>query len=155
MFKFCALLSSIVVITGCTMRQAQLAPAHQVVDRRHPIAMRVHGKYVDEDSPLKYTVHFKNHGREVLSFDYTLAKERGVPHIDREGPNSGLVNNLYPGAEIEVPNPFEKRAVKVTFGKVTYGKKAPAELDALYRPPTSLVAQESASVLPAEDALPR
>lgn len=118
--------------------------------------MRVHTKVVDEDSPLEYSLRFRNRGKEVVSFDYTIADRRGVPHIDREGPNSGMVANLYPGAEIDMPNPPKRRNVYLSYGKMTFGKRTQAELDALYHPSTSLVAsQEIAGVLPSEDALPR
>jgi len=122
----------------------------------NPVIMRVHTKVVDEDSPLEYSLRFRNTGKQVVSFDYTVADKPGVPHVDREGPNSGMVSNLYPGAEIDLPNPPKKRRVYLSYGKLTYGKRTSAELDAMYRPRTSLVAsQDTAGVLPSEDALPR
>ena len=118
--------------------------------------MRVHTRVIDEDSPLEYTLRFRNRGKQVVSFDYTIADRPGVPHVDREGPNSGMVSNLYPGAEIDLPNPPKKRQVYLSYGKMTYGKRAQTELDSLYRPRTSLIAsQEPAGVLPTDDAIPR
>lgn len=126
------------------------------VTRVNPVAMRVHTKVIDEDSPLEYSLRFRNRGKQVVSFDYTVADRPGVPHVDREGPNSGMVSNLYPGAEIDLPNPPKKRRVYLSYGKLTFGKRTQTELDAMYRPQTSLVAsQETTGILPADDSLPR
>lgn len=131
---------------GCASRQnGQSISLNQKVYHNHPIAVRVHSKYIDEDTPMEYTLRFRNVGREVLSFDYTLSDQPNVPHIDRDGPNSGLVSNLYPGAVIEVANPLKKKRLWVTLGKVTSGKKAPAELDVVY-PHTGIAAAEPAQL---------
>jgi hypothetical protein len=98
-----------------------------------PVSVRIHGKFIDEDSPLEHQVFFRNTGSEIVSFDYTLSDVPGVPHVDRDGPNSGLVANLYPGAEVEVPNPLKKSRLYVVIGSLTHGKKSAAQLDAIYR----------------------
>lgn len=103
-----------------------------VAFENHPVAMRGVSTVIDEEK-IEYTVKFRNTGREVLSFDYTLADQPDVPHIDSEGPNSGLIENLYPGAEIEVPNPLQRRTVFATLGTVTYGKKPKDELTRIYK----------------------
>lgn len=100
---------------------------------RHPIALRVVSTVIDEER-LEYSLKFRNVGREVLSLEYTVADEPGVPHVDKFGPNSGLIENLYPGAEVEVPNPMKSMAVYVTLGTVTYGKKSKEEVERIYAP---------------------
>jgi hypothetical protein len=127
----CALVSG----TSC-----QTYKTRKVTFKNHPIALYVISEVVDEET-LEYSVKFRNVGREVLSFDYTIADEEGVPHVDAEGPNSGLVENLYPGAEVKVENPNETMSVYVTLGKVTYGKRPQEEIKGIYNP---------ASLVPAE-----
>ena len=105
----------------------------RVVFERHPIALRVVSTVIDEER-IEYSLKFRNVGREVLSLEYTVADEPGVPHVDKFGPNSGLIENLYPGAEVEVPNPMKSRAVYVTLGTVTYGKKSKEEVERIYEP---------------------
>lgn len=105
----------------------------KVVFKNHPIALYVVNELVDEET-IEYSVKFRNIGREVLSFDYTIADEGGVPHVDAEGPNSGVVENLYPGAEVKVDNPTESMKVWVTLGKVTYGKRPKEEIGNIYNP---------------------
>lgn len=99
----------------------------------HPIAVRILSKVVDEET-IDYTVVFRNVGREVVSFDYTIADEPGVPHIDSQGPNSGLIENLYPGAEVEVENPTKKMAVWITLGEVVYGKRDKGMIQQVFTP---------------------
>lgn len=115
------------VFTGCTNLYTK-----RVIFRNHPVAVRVGSKVIDEEY-VEYFVAFRNVGRDIMSFDYTIADEPGVPHVDRDGPNSGLIENLYPGAEVEVKNPKNKMAIYATIGTVTYGKKTPEELEAIYR----------------------
>ena len=115
-----------------------LSSCHTVESKRlqfpdQPIAVRVINKVIDQDT-LEYAIKFRNTGNDIISFDYTIADEPGVPHVDADGPNSGLIENLYPGAEIEVKNPLNRMAVFVTHGRVTHGKKTSAELQAIYRP---------------------
>lgn len=126
-------------LLACTFLALFTASCHVVETRRvqyptQPIAVKVINKYIDEDSPLEYGVKFRNTGTQVISFDYTIADEQGVPHVDADGPNSGLVENLYPGEEREVPNPLNRMAVFVTLGRVTYGKQEQLELMRIYRP---------------------
>ena len=113
------------------MTACQTYSTKRVVFKNHPIAVYVVNKVVDEET-IEYGAKFRNVGREILSFDYTLADEPGVAHVDGEGPNSGLVENLYPGAEVEVKNPLNRLAIHATLGVVTYGKKTKDELNAIY-----------------------
>ncbi len=114
-----------------------------------PIAVRVINKIIDEDT-LEYAIKFRNTGNDIISFDYTIADEPGVTHIDADGPNSGLIDNLYPGAEREVKNPLNRMAVFVTHGRVTHGRKTDSELQAIYRPHAPVAAMDVLS----PDALP-
>ena len=141
---------------GCETKYNQRISRNQQAYKKHPIAVRVHSKYIDEDSPMEYTLRFRNAGSEIVSFDYTVADQNGVPHVDREGPNSGMVKNLYPGATLEVPNPLKLKRVFVTLGTVSYGKKTETEIDAIFRPKTSLAGPASTGsgdLMP--DALPQ
>ena len=116
------------LISSCTTIQTK-----RIVFENHPIALRVVNTVVDEET-IEYTIKFRNVGRDIVSFDYTVSDEEGVPHVDKFGPNSGFVDKLYPGAEIEVPNPMKRMAVFVTLGAVTYGKRSSVELDQIYHP---------------------
>jgi hypothetical protein len=129
-------------LSSCVTRDGQPVSRNQKVYKNHPIAVRIFSKYIDEDSPMDYTVHFRNAGRQVLSFDYTVSDQPNVPHVDRDGPDSGFVANLYPGAVVEVPNPKKIKRVWVTIGTVTYGRKTTAELDAVYRTTATLAAEQ-------------
>ncbi len=116
------------LFTGC-----QSLYTKRVNFKNHPLAIRVKDTVVDEET-IEYSVVFRNVGREIMSFDYTIADEPNVPHIDSQGPNSGLIENLYPGAEVEVDNPANTLAVWVTIGAVTYGKKPTTKLQQIYQP---------------------
>lgn len=108
---------------------------------------------VDEET-IEHTVKFRNVGNQVVSFDYTIADEPGVPHTDAEGPNSGLVENLYPGAEVSVKNPTKSmRHVYVVLGKVSYGKRSSEQLAKQYKP-GSVVAQGVTAGSPSATVLP-
>jgi hypothetical protein len=131
-------------LCSCVTRDNQAISRNLRVYPQHPISVRIHGKVIDEDSPMEYTVRFRNVGRQVASFDYTVADQRGVPHVDRDGPDSGFVANLYPGAEVEVVNPKKVKRVWVTLGTITYGRKTNPELDAVYRSTAALTAQQTA-----------
>lgn len=122
-----AALASSLLFTSCTIWHTR-----PIAFENHPVSMRGVSTVIDEEK-IEYSVKFRNTGREVLSFDYTLADRPDVPHIDSEGPNSGLIENLYPGAEIEVPNPMQRRTVFATLGTVTYGKKPKDELTRIYK----------------------
>lgn len=124
------LLAAALLVAGVS---CQTYRTRKVVFKNHPIALYVVNELVDEET-IEYSVKFRNIGREVLSFDYTIADEAGVPHVDAEGPNSGVVENLYPGAEVKVDNPTESMKVWVTLGKVTYGKRPKDELKGIYDP---------------------
>jgi hypothetical protein len=123
-------LAALLLIAGTS---CQTYKTRKVLFKNHPVALYVISELIDEET-LEYSVKFRNVGRDVLSFDYTIADEGGVPHIDSEGPNSGVVENLYPGAEVKVENPTESMTVYVTLGKVTYGKRPQDELKTLYSP---------------------
>jgi hypothetical protein len=118
--------------TGCSSPNGYSAFDNRRTFKTQPVATWVHGKYIDENSPLAYVVKFRNVGKQVISFDYTIADQRNVPHVDRNGQNSGLVSNLYPGVEVEVPNPLKRKNVFVTLGSVTYGKKTADDLQGIY-----------------------
>lgn len=128
----------------------QTYKTRKVLFKNHPVALYVVSELIDEET-LEYSVKFRNVGREVLSFDYTIADEEGVPHVDAEGPNSGVVENLYPGAEVKVENPTESMTVYVTLGKVTYGKRPQEELKGIYSP--SSVAVEAPLGAPVDGGL--
>jgi hypothetical protein len=102
--------------------------------KNHPIALYVVSKISEDEETLDYSVKFRNVGREIMSFDYTIADEPGVPHVDSLGPRSGLVENLYPGDEVEVPNPTKEMTVWATLGTVSYGKRTKDELASIYKP---------------------
>jgi hypothetical protein len=144
--------SASLLVLGCTSLHTR-----RVVFERHPIAVTVVSDVIDEET-LEYSVRLRNVGRDVVSFDYSIADEPSVPHIDHKGPNSGLVKNLYPGVEVEVPNPMNTLAVWVTLGTVTYGKRSDAELDTIYNaeeafdaPPGS--ALDESGLLPEDSSL--
>jgi hypothetical protein len=114
-----------------------------------PVAYQLVSEIVDEES-LEHTVKFRNVGQQIVSFDYTIADDPNVPHVDCLGPNSGLVENLYPGAEAIVKNPLASKDVTVNLGRLTVGKKTAEELARAYKPGT-LTAPAAA---PATDLLP-
>jgi hypothetical protein len=129
-----SLFLAVAVLGACS--SCQTYRTRKVLFKNHPVALYVVSELIDEET-LEYSVKFRNVGREVLSFDYTIADEGGVPHVDAEGPQSGLVENLYPGAEVKVENPTESMTVFVTLGKVTYGKRPQDELKGIYNPTAS------------------
>ncbi|HYF35701.1 MAG TPA: hypothetical protein VD994_10455 [Prosthecobacter sp.] len=109
-----------------------------------PVAYQFVSEMVDEET-IEHSVKFRNIGQTVVSFDYTLANEPGVPHMDCLGPNSGLVENLYPGAEVQVKNPLRQmKHVYVTLGRITHGKRTGEELAKTYKPSTIVPAGTSA-----------
>ncbi len=110
-----------------------------------PVSWQLVSEMIDEET-LDYTVRFRNTGTQVISFDYTISDEPGVPHTDAEGPNSGLVENLYPGAEANVKNPMKRmKDIYVVLGRVTYGKKDSSALAKLYKPSAAKAAAGSAT----------
>ncbi len=128
MTRFAVLTAVCALLCGCAHLYTK-----RIIFKNHPVSVRVVSKVIDEEY-VEYSVAFRNVGRDILSFDYTISDEPDVPHVDRDGPNSGLIENLYPGAEVEVKNPTERMAIWATLGTVTYGKKTPEEIEAIYRP---------------------
>jgi hypothetical protein len=133
-----ALLGLIWSFTAC-----QSLYTKRIVFDNHPIAITVVSEVDYETETVEYFVIFRNVGTQVLTFDYTIADEEGVVHIDQDGPNSGLIENLYPGAQERVPNPVDSLSVWVTLGSVTYGKKNSFELENVYRPDAAIAADPS------------
>ena len=123
----------LVCLLACAATSCSTLYTRRIEFKKHPIALRVENKVVDEET-IEYVVKFRNTGREVVSFDYTIADEGGVPHVDSDGPNSGFIPNLYPGVEVEVKNPTKKLGIWATLGTVTYGKRTSEELAKIYKP---------------------
>jgi hypothetical protein len=98
-----------------------------------PVTWRHVSEIIDEEI-VQHSVKFRNIGQQVVSFDYTLVDDSYVPHMDAAGPNSGLVENLYPGAEVSVKNPLKNDTVAVQLGRVTYGKRTTEQLAKTYKP---------------------
>lgn len=116
--------------------------------QNEPVSYQLVSDMVDEET-IEHSVKFRNLGQQVVSFDYTIADEPGIPHVDCLGPNSGLVENLYPGAEAQVKNPIKSmRGVYVTLGKVSYGKRTSEQLAKQYKPSTLPAVPAAGSVLP-------
>lgn len=124
-----------------------------------PISYQTVSEMIDEET-IEHSLKFRNIGSQIVSFDYTLADSPTVPHTDAEGPNSGLVENLYPGAEASVKNTLKSsNGVHVILGKITYGRRSTDQLAKLYRP--SYVAPAAAggpsipsAILPPVEPLP-
>lgn len=87
-----------------------------------PLIAHIEGKYVDDDSPPNYVLRFRNLGSQIVSYEYTAADRPGVPHIDRDGPNSGFIANHYPGSVVEVTSPVKTSRVFITLGRLRPGK---------------------------------
>jgi hypothetical protein len=99
-----------------------------------PVSYQAVSDMIDEET-IEHTVKFRNMGNKIISFDYTIADAPDVPHTDAEGPNSGLVENLYPGVEASVKNPTKSRKkLFIVLGKVTYGKQTSEQLAKQYKP---------------------
>jgi len=125
---FCAI-AAVSALTSCKTITSQ-----RVTFPHAPVAYHTVSEMVDEET-IEHTVKFRNVGNQILSFDYTIADEPGVPHTDCLGPNSGLVENLYPGAEVSVKNPAKSMTnVQVLLGRVTYGKRTSEQLTKMYKP---------------------
>jgi len=144
------------LLAVAALSSCKTVSSRSVVIGDSPVAYQIVSEIVDEES-LDHTVKFRNVGREIVSFDYTIVDDPNVPHVDCLGPNSGLVENLYPGAEAVVKNPLESKRVLVTLGRLTQGKKTTEELARLYKPGTltATVAAPGGDLLPAlEGAIP-
>lgn len=142
---FALAIASAALVSGCkTIETAR------VVYPDTPIAYQLVSDMVDEET-IEHSVKFRNIGKEVISFDYTITDDPTVPHIDCLGPNSGLIENLYPGAEILVKNPTKptelvgpvpgvlsgkRGSVHMVLGRITYGKRTSDELARSYKPST-------------------
>ncbi len=124
----------------------------RVVFPNTPVAFQLVSDMVDEET-LDYTVKFRNVGNQIVSFDYTIADEPDVPHTDAEGPNSGVIENLYPGAEASVKNPTKSQDAYIVLGRVTHGRKSGDEINRMYRPTVARTAA-AASAASAVGALP-
>lgn len=151
----CAAAGSLLLVSCSTERYDSQSPLAKRTDFQDPeITTWVWGKYIDEDSPLEYYVKFRNQSKTIVSFDYTIADKPNVPHLDRNGPNSGFIANLYPGAEVAIPNPWKRRDVMVKLGKITRGKRPLDQLNTMYPQDVSAAAGAGGSptlsdVLPA------
>lgn len=144
------------LLAVAALSSCKTVSSRPVVIGDSPVAYQIVSEIVDEES-LDHTIKFRNVGREIVSFDYTIVDDPNVPHVDCLGPNSGLVENLYPGVEAVVKNPLESKRVLVTLGRLTQGKKSTEELARLYKPGTltTSVAAPGADLLPAlEGAIP-
>jgi hypothetical protein len=124
-----------------------------------PVSFQFVSDMVDEET-IENTVKFRNSGGQIINFDYTIADDPNVPHTDAEGPNSGVVENLYPGAEISVKNPNKRmKDTYVIVGKISYGRKSADEIVKLYKPAAAKAARATAAsssmpgVLPALEPL--
>jgi hypothetical protein len=122
------LLSASLLLSACTVMESK-----QVVVPHAPVTWRHVTEVVDEEVVM-HSVKFRNIGSEVVSFDYTIVDVAGVPHVDAGGPNSGLVENLYPGAEVQIKNPLKGDAEDVVLGRMTYGKRKSEDLAKTYKP---------------------
>jgi hypothetical protein len=125
---FSLLLPAVFMLSACTVIESR-----QVSVPGTPVTWRHVTEVIDEEV-VEHSLKFRNVGREVASFDYTIVDEAGVPHVDAAGPNSGLVENLYPGAETQVKNPLKKDAAGVLIGRVTLGKRTSEQLAKTYKP---------------------
>ncbi|MEM7143689.1 MAG: hypothetical protein AAF591_01050 [Verrucomicrobiota bacterium] len=129
-------------LSGTLLSSCSSLYTRHITFERHPIAVRVVSEVIDEDEPLEYRVVFRNVGRQVMSFDYTIGDEPGIPHVDMDGPNSGLIENLYPGEEKEVLNPMNKMTIWATLGTVTYGKQTKEEIERIYKTDQAMLAAD-------------
>lgn len=145
---------SLAVLTGC-----KTVESTRVVYQDAPVSYQFVSDVIDEET-IEHSVKFRNIGTEIISFDYTITDDPAVPHIDCLGPNSGLVENLYPGAEVMVKNTqrssdvvgivpsavaARNTGIQVVLGRLTYGKRTSDELARSYKPET--VKEESSGGL--------
>jgi hypothetical protein len=123
-------LAAILALQGCTTLISK-----RIRFEGQPVLAKIKSVIIDEDT-LKHTVIFRNIGREIVSFDYTVCDGNERVHVDADGPDSGLIENLYPGAEVEIDNPKKKSGVNVVLGTVVHGKQTKEQIAALFRPGT-------------------
>ncbi|HCN77593.1 MAG TPA: hypothetical protein DIT13_10430 [Verrucomicrobiales bacterium] len=147
--RFTSLILAAAILAG--LSSCKTMTSDPVVIGDSPVTYRLVSEIVDEET-LEHSVKFRNIGQQVVSFDYTLADDASVPHLDCLGPNSGLVENLYPGAEATVKNTLGKsRGVHVVLGRITAGKKSGEQLARVYKPstlPPPMPASGSGGLLP-------
>lgn len=122
------LLALSALLSSCTVIESRQVPVANT-----PVTWRHVTEVVDEEV-INHSIKFRNTGRDIVSFDYTIVDTVGVPHVDAAGPNSGLVENLYPGAETMVKNPIKGNAEDVVLGVLTYGKRTNEQLAKVYKP---------------------
>lgn len=122
------LLASGALLASCTVIESKQVPVANT-----PVTWRHVTEVVDEEV-INHSIKFRNIGKDVVSFDYTIVDTVGIPHVDSAGPNSGLVENLYPGAETMVKNPIKGDAEDVVLGHLTYGKRTGEQLAKTYKP---------------------
>jgi len=122
------LLSASLLLTACTVIESRQHPVANT-----PVTWRHVTEVIDEEV-VQHSVKFRNTGSDIVSFDYTIVDAVGVPHVDSAGPNSGLVENLYPGAETMVKNPIKGHARDVILGRMTFGKRSTEQLAKVYKP---------------------
>lgn len=144
---------SLLIAAAFTLVSCKTISSERVIFPNTPVAYQLVSDMVDEET-IDYTVKFRNVGNDIVSFDYTIADEAGVPHTDAEGPNSGVIENLYPGAEASVKNPTKSKHAYIVLGRVTHGRKSADEITRLYRPNASRLAAASADSASAAGALP-
>ena len=70
-------LSVVLVVGASCLVSCQTYRTRKVVFKNHPIALYVVNEVVDEET-IEYSAKFRNVGREILSFDYTIADEEGL-----------------------------------------------------------------------------
>jgi hypothetical protein len=122
------LLASSALLASCNIIQSKQIPVANT-----PVTWRYVTEVIDEEI-IQHSIKFRNIGQEVVSFDYTIVDVGGVPHVDAGGPNSGLIENLYPGAEQQVKNPLKGDAESVNLGRLTFGKRSSEQLAKTYKP---------------------
>ncbi|TDU80830.1 hypothetical protein EI77_00128 [Prosthecobacter fusiformis] len=132
--SLCSLLGGLLALT--VLSSCKTITTDPVLIGQSPITYQLVSDMVDEET-IEYSVKFRNIGQQVVSFDYTIVDDLTVPHLDCLGPNSGLVENLYPGAEALVKNPMKsQRDAYVALGRLTYGKRTSEQLAMTYKPST-------------------
>ncbi len=122
------LLASSALLASCTIIESKQVPVANT-----PVTWRHVTEVIDEEV-IQHSIKFRNIGSDVVSFDYTIVDTAGVPHVDAGGPNSGLVENLYPGAETQVKNPLKGDTDHVILGRLTFGKRTSEQLAKTYKP---------------------
>lgn len=127
----------LLILTSCSVMQSD-----QFALPGTSITWRAVNEVVDEEI-VQHSVKFRNTGSQIVSFDYTIVDDSNVPHVDAGGPNSGLVENLYPGAEVSVKNTWAHDDVAIHAGRITYGKRDSAQLAKTYKPWTVTPATSS------------